>query len=121
MDKNKTKTTRRSRRRSGIRKRVTGLPDRPRLSVFRSNNHIYAQVIDDMAQQTIASASTRDKGLGLSAGTGNADAAKAVGKAIAARAKSAGVSKVIFDRGGFLFHGRIKALADGAREGGLDF
>jgi len=120
MDKNKQKTTRRSRRRTGIRKRVIGMPSRPRLAVFRSNNHIYAQVIDDMAQTTIVSASTRDKDLSLS-GTGNADAAKAVGKAIAEKAKGAGVSKVIFDRGGFLFHGRIKALADGAREGGLEF
>lgn len=121
MNRNKQKTVRRSRRRTGIRKRVTGLPDRPRLAVYRSNNHIYAQVIDDMAQTTLASASTRDKGVSISGGTGNADAAKAVGKAIAEKAKSAGVSKVIFDRGGFLYHGRIKALADGAREGGLEF
>lgn len=120
MDKNKQKTTRRRRRRAGIRKRIIGMPDKPRLSVFRSNNHIYAQVIDDMAQTTIVSASTRDKGLGIS-GTGNADAARAVGKAIAEKARDAGVSKAIFDRGGFLFHGRIKALAEGAREGGLEF
>jgi len=120
MNKNKQKTIRRSRRRTGIRKRITGMPGRPRLAVYRSNNHIYAQVIDDMAQATLVSASTRDKDLGVS-GTGNAEAAKAVGKAIAEKAKGAGVSKVIFDRGGFLFHGRIKALADGAREGGLEF
>jgi len=121
MNKQKHKSVRRSRRITGIRKRVTGMPDRPRLAVFRSNNHIYAQIIDDMAQKTLAAASSRDKGLGISSGTGNAEAAKAVGKALAEKAKGAGVSKVIFDRGGFLYHGRIKAIADGAREGGLEF
>ncbi|MCB9837935.1 MAG: 50S ribosomal protein L18 [Phycisphaeraceae bacterium] len=121
MNKNKLKTTRRNRRRAGIRKRVIGMPDQPRLTVFRSNNHIYAQVIDDMAQSTIASASTRDKGVSISGGAGNVNAARAVGKAIAERARSAGVSKVVFDRGGFLYHGRVRALAEGAREGGLEF
>jgi large subunit ribosomal protein L18 len=93
---------------------------KPRLSVHRSGRHIYAQVIDDKAGKTVASASTLDKDL---KGKANAtrDGAAAVGKAIAERAKKAGVSAVVFDRGGFLFHGRVKALADAAREGGLEF
>ena len=93
---------------------------KPRLSVHRSGKHIYAQVIDDKAGQTLAAASTLDKEL---KGKTNAtkDGAAAVGKAIAERAKKAGVSAVVFDRGGFLFHGRVKALADAAREGGLEF
>jgi large subunit ribosomal protein L18 len=93
---------------------------KPRLSVHRSGRHIYAQVIDDAAGKTVASASTLDKEL---KGKANAtrDGAAAVGKAIAERAKKAGVSAVVFDRGGFLFHGRVKALADAAREGGLEF
>ncbi|MEQ5774844.1 MULTISPECIES: 50S ribosomal protein L18 [Thalassospira] len=106
---------RRKRRvRFAIRQKAAG---RPRLSVHRSNAHIYAQIIDDLAGTTIASASSRengDKG-------GNADAAVLVGKAIAERAVAAGVKTVVFDRGGYLFHGRVKALADAAREGGLDF
>jgi large subunit ribosomal protein L18 len=93
---------------------------RPRLSVHRTSQHIYAQVIDDRERRTVASASSRDKGLGLSKGSDVA-AAEAVGKAIAEAAKKAGVSAVIFDRGGYIYHGRIKALADGAREGGLEF
>jgi len=120
MNKNKQKLTRRTRRRTGIRKRITGLPDRPRLSVYRSNKHTYAQLIDDMSQTTIVAASTCDKGFGEK-GTGNADAAKAVGKSLAEKAKAAGVSEIVFDRGGFRYHGRIRALADGAREGGLTF
>jgi large subunit ribosomal protein L18 len=92
---------------------------KPRLSVHRSGRHIYAQVIDDIAGKTVASASTLDKDLNKGAAT-RAGAA-AVGKAIAERAKKAGVSAVVFDRGGFLFHGRVKALADAAREGGLEF
>lgn len=120
MNKNALKDKRRSRRRTGIRKRVIGGPDRPRLSVFKSLSHIYAQVIDDLDGRTIVSASTRDKGLGLANG-GNMDAAKAVGKALAERAKAAGVERVVFDRGGFRYHGRIRALADAAREGGLEF
>ena len=120
MNKNSNKQVRRSRRRISIRKRIEGTPSRPRLSVYKSLNHIYAQVIDDLAGHTLASASTREKSLGGKA-TGNADAAKAVGKALAERAKAAGVSDVVFDRGGFRFHGRVKALADAAREGGLSF
>jgi large subunit ribosomal protein L18 len=95
---------------------------RPRLSVFRSSQHIYAQVIDDAHGRTLAAASTLDKGLRESLKTGaDKAAAAAVGKLIAERAKAAGVTTVVFDRGGYLFHGRVKALADAAREGGLDF
>ena len=103
-----------------IRKRVRGLPERPRLAVFRSLKHIYAQVIDDVAGRTLASASTRDKDLGVSYG-GNVEAAKKIGQLIGERAKAAGVAQVVFDRGGNRYHGRIRALADAAREAGLDF
>ena len=108
---------RRRRVRTALKARSSG---KPRLSVHRSGRHIYAQVIDDQAGRTLAAASTLDKDL---KGKTNAtcDGAAAVGKALAERAKAAGVSKVVFDRGGFLFHGRVKALADGAREGGLEF
>jgi len=108
---------RRRRVRSALRARAAG---KPRLSVHRSGRHIYAQVIDDADGKTLASASTLDKDLKVKTGA-NADAAAAVGKALAAKAKKAGVDKVVFDRGGFLFHGRVKALADAAREGGLEF
>jgi len=95
---------------------------RPRLSVYRSGKHIYAQVIDDGQQRTVAAASTRDKELrDQLAKTSTKDAAEAVGKLVAERAKTAGVSTVVFDRGGYLFHGRVKALADAAREAGLEF
>ena len=120
MDKAKHKTVRRTRRHIGIRKRVEGLPTRPRLSVYKSLNHMYAQVIDDLAGKTIASASTRDADLKLD-NTGNSDAAAAVGALLAKRAKAAGISTVAFDRGGFKFHGRVKALADAARKEGLKF
>lgn len=121
MDKQQHKALRRSRRRTGIRKRVAGTPGCPRLAIYRSLNHIYAQVIDDMAGATIASASTRDKAVAVSGGAGNTAAAGAVGTAIAQRAKEAGVSRVIFDRGGFKYHGRVKALAEAARKAGLEF
>lgn len=112
----------RKRRHRRIRNKISGTAERPRLNVFRSLDHIYAQVIDDVAGQTIVSASTVDKGLRTEmAGKPKKEQATMVGKAIAERAKAAGVSKVLFDRGGYLYHGRIKALADGAREGGLDF
>jgi len=94
--------------------------DMPRLSVHRTGRHIYAQIIDDAAGTTVASASTLDKSSKVKSG-GNQDAAVDVGKRVAAAAKKAGVNKVIFDRGGFLYHGRVKALADAAREGGLEF
>jgi large subunit ribosomal protein L18 len=100
-----------------VRKRVVGTPDRPRLAVYRSNRHIYAQVIDDYAGRTVAAASTLSE-----AGEGDPKArAKAVGAVVAARARDAGVTSVAFDRGGFRFHGRVRALAEGAREGGLEF
>jgi large subunit ribosomal protein L18 len=120
MNTQKAKQVRRTRRRRGIRKRIIGTAERPRLSVYRSLNHIYAQVIDDLAGTTIVSASTRDKGVGADT-TGNTEAAAAIGKTLAEKAKAAGVSRVVFDRGGFRYHGRIKALADAAREGGLEF
>jgi large subunit ribosomal protein L18 len=108
---------RRKRRvRFAIRQKAAG---RPRLSVHRSNAHIYAQIIDDVAGTTLVAASTMEKD--LKAKGSNADAAALVGKAIAERAVKAGVKTVVFDRGGYLFHGRVKALADAAREGGLDF
>ena len=108
---------RRRRVRSALRARASG---KPRLSVHRSGRHIYAQVIDDAAGKTIAAASSLDKDLKKDGGA-TRDAAATVGKTLAERAKQAGVSAVIFDRGGFLFHGRVKALADAAREGGLEF
>ena len=109
---------RRRRVRTALRARASG---KPRLSVHRSGKHIYAQLIDDSAGKTIAAASTLDKDLKKAAGSATRDAAASVGKALAERAKKAGVSSVVFDRGGFLFHGRVKALADAAREGGLEF
>ncbi len=120
------KNENRQKRHTRVRKRVNGLPERPRLNVYRSSNNIYAQIIDDQAGHTLASASSLDASLrdagksGKSAG-GNIEAAKAVGALIAERAKTAGLSKVVFDRGGYLYHGRVQALADAARENGLDF
>lgn len=101
-----------------VRKKVNGTAERPRLSVFRSSKAIYCQVIDDLKGHTIAAASSRDSG--VQAGN-KTEQARAVGQLIAEKAKSAGVSTVVFDRGGYLYHGRVKALADGAREGGLMF
>ena len=112
----------RKRRHRRIRTKISGTVSRPRLNVFRSLDHIYAQVIDDVEGKTIVSASTIDKGLRADiSGKTKKEQATLVGKAIAERAKAAGVSTVLFDRGGYLYHGRIKALAEGAREGGLDF
>jgi large subunit ribosomal protein L18 len=115
----------RQKRHTRVRKRVHGTPERPRLNVYRSSNNIYAQVIDDLAGRTLASASSLDETLrgdkaARSTG-GNVDAAKTVGQLVADRAKAAGITKVVFDRGGYLYHGRVKALADAARENGLDF
>lgn len=120
MELKKNKTTRRARRRISIRKKIIGTPERPRLSIYKSLNHIYAQIIDDLAGKTLASASTRDKGTSLEK-TGNSSAAATVGERLATAAKTKGVSKVVFDRNGFKFHGRVKALADAARKGGLQF
>lgn len=114
------KLQRRDRRRKGMRKTLRGTPDRPRLAVFRSPRHIYVQVIDDLAGRTLAAASSNDSEL-RSSGGGNVAAATAVGRAVAERARKAGVNQVVFDRGGYIYHGRVKALADGAREGGLKF
>jgi large subunit ribosomal protein L18 len=118
----KTKDDVRTRIRARIRKKVSGSPARPRLAVFRSQTHIYAQLIDDEAGRTVCAASSLDDSLkkDLKRG-GTVAAAKAVGSLIATRAKEKGIDAVVFDRGGFQYHGRVKALADAAREGGLRF
>jgi large subunit ribosomal protein L18 len=103
-----------------IRRKLKGTEERPRLAVFRSVAHIYAQVIDDRKGHTLVSASSVEKAAGVPSG-GNVAGAKAVGKLIADRAQAKGVKKVVFDRGGYLYHGRVKALADAAREAGLEF
>ena len=122
MKQSKAINLRRWRRKNRVRKNLRGDSERPRLSVFRSNKHMYCQLIDDESGKTLASASTRDKDLAAQVKYGgNCDAAKVIGAAIADRAKSAGVSKVRFDRGLNKFHGRIAELANAAREGGLDF
>lgn len=113
------KLSRRERIKRGIRKHLSGSTERPRLSVYRSNKGIYAQVIDDVTGRTLASASSLSKDFSA---TGNkVDQSKAVGKLVAEKAIAAGVSKVVFDRNGYLYHGRVKSLAEGAREAGLDF
>ena len=109
----------RQRRHTRVRKIVSGSPDRPRLAVYRSNRYIYAQVIDDVTGHTLAAASSQEKDLRSKSLT--VDTASEVGKLVAERAKAAGVSAVVFDRGGYKFHGRVKALADAAREAGLEF
>jgi large subunit ribosomal protein L18 len=109
----------RLRRHRRVRKRVEGTPVRPRLSVFRSASHIYAQVIDDAHGRTLVAASTTEPGVRSNGGS-TVDVAKSVGKTVGARAKAAGISSVVFDRGGFKFHGRVAGLAEGAREAGLE-
>ena len=104
-----------------IRKKLQGTSERPRLNVYRSLNHIYVQVIDDLSGETLVSASTAEGKKPERRSGGNVASAKAVGKAIAERAKAKGVTKVVFDRGGYIYHGRVKALADAAREAGLQF
>ncbi|BAY61899.1 50S ribosomal protein L18 [Calothrix brevissima NIES-22] len=117
-----TRRESKTRRHRRIRGKVQGSPERPRLAVFRSNEHIYAQVIDDTQHHTLVSASTVEPGLKSSLVSGaNRDASVQVGKLIAARSLEKGITKVVFDRGGNLYHGRIQALADAAREAGLDF
>ena len=116
----KDKQEARQRRHRRVRKHVRGTAERPRLAVHRSNKHITAQVIDDVSGRTLAAASSVEKDLRATGG-GNKDAAKNVGRVLGERAKAAGVSKVVFDRGGFLYHGRIAAVAEAAREGGLEF
>lgn len=115
-----TKSERRNRIRRRIRKVSFGTTQRPRLSVFRSNKEIYAQIIDDTTGKTLAAASSRDKALGDVKGT-KSEIAAAVGKALGEKALKAGIETVAFDRGGYRYHGRVKSLADGAREGGLKF
>ena len=102
-----------------VRGKISGTPERPRLNVFRSNTNIYAQIIDDVNGVTLASANTLEKE--FEGSTGNCEAAKKVGAVLAERAKAKGISEVVFDRGGYIFHGRVAALAEGAREGGLEF
>jgi large subunit ribosomal protein L18 len=114
----KTKEQGRLRRHRRVRSKVSGTAARPRLAVYRSNLRIYAQLIDDEAGVTLASASSLDKEI---AGTGRAEQAAKVGKLVAERAKAAGIERVVFDRGGYLYHGRVKTLADAARENGLEF
>lgn len=118
MNAQKLNNVRRKRRKTGIRKSLFGSPTKPRLSVYRSSKHIYAQLVDDFEGKTLASASSMQAKI---ANGGNVDAAKEVGTKIAEAAKSAGIEAVAFDRNGFKYHGRIKALADAAREGGLKF
>ncbi|MHC4991181.1 MAG: 50S ribosomal protein L18 [Planctomycetota bacterium] len=120
MNRNELKNQRRTRRKKGLRKHVIGGPNRPRMTVFRSNKHMYVQVIDDLGGRTVASASTLDKEQRPDNG-GNRDAAAVVGKLVAERAMSAGVKEVVFDRAGYRYHGRVKSLADAAREAGLKF
>lgn len=114
----KTKEHLRKARHARIRKRISGTAERPRLSVFRSLKHISAQLIDDTTGRTLAAASSVEKGLEA---TGNVEGAKIVGRTLAQRAKEQGISSVIFDRGGFRYHGRVASLAEGAREAGLEF
>ncbi|SEG77659.1 50S ribosomal protein L18 [Paenibacillus sp. UNC499MF] len=116
-DKNKARLKRHLR----VRKKIQGTTARPRLNIFRSEKHMYAQIIDDVNGVTVASASTQDKELTEVGNGGNVEAARKVGELIANRAKEKGVSQVVFDRGGYLYHGRVQALAEAAREAGLEF
>ena len=113
------KNAKRQKRHVRVRAKISGTPERPRLNVFRSNANIYAQIIDDVAGVTLVSASTLDKA--VEAGESKSDAARNVGKLLAERAKDKGIETVVFDRGGYIYHGRVQALAEGAREGGLEF
>lgn len=121
MRKEKLKDKRRWRRRNHSRARLKTSADRPRLCIYRSNSHINCQIIDDISGKTLVSAGTRDKAMTDLKYGGNCDAAKAVGEAIAKKAMQAGISKVAFDRGHYKYHGRVAALADAAREAGLNF
>ena len=117
----KDKQTARVRRHFRVRKKVAGTAERPRLAVFRSNKHISAQIIDDRSGRTLAAASSVEKSVRDAGATGNRAAATTVGRLVAERARSAGVTQVVFDRGGFQYHGRVAAVADAAREAGLEF
>jgi large subunit ribosomal protein L18 len=116
----KTREERRYRRHLRVRKKVSGTAERPRMVVFRSIKHIYAQLVDDDRGATLLGVGDGSEGIALE-GTGKVAKAKAAGKLLAAKAKAAGISKVVFDRGGYRYHGRVQAVADGAREGGLEF
>jgi large subunit ribosomal protein L18 len=117
----KDKQTARDRRHHRVRRKVSGSSERPRLAVYRSNKHISAQVIDDRSGRTLAAASSVEKDVRAGGSTGNKATATTVGRLVAERARSAGISQVVFDRGGFLYHGRVAAVADAAREAGLEF
>ena len=119
MVKNIDKNAMRLKRHVRVRGKISGTPECPRLNVFRSNANIYAQIIDDVNGVTLVAANTLEKG--FEGATGNAEAAKKVGAALAERAKAKGIEQVVFDRGGYIFHGRVAALAEGAREAGLKF
>jgi len=122
MNKNKAKAERRNRIRRRIRSTIRGTSDRPRLCVYKSSKHVYAQLVDDLAGHTIASASTRQAEIADEVGDKpRMERAKAVGEQLARNANDKGINKVVFDRSGYKYHGVVKALADGAREGGLDF
>jgi len=108
----------RLRRHKRVRRRISGTPERPRLAVYRSNRHVYAQLVDDVAGRTLVSASSLEPEV-RDGGSGKTEVAKVVGGLVASRAKDAGIERAVFDRGGFLFHGRVAAVAEGAREGGL--
>ena len=113
------KNAQRMKRHTRVRGKISGTPERPRLNVYRSNANIYAQVIDDVNGVTLAAASSNEKDFGMYGG--NVEAAKKVGQLVAERAKAKGIEEVVFDRGGYIYHGRVQALADAAREGGLKF
>ena len=113
------KNAQRMKRHTRVRGKISGTPERPRLNVYRSNANIYAQIIDDVNGVTLASAASNEKDFGIYGG--NVEAAKKVGALIAERAKAKGIEEVVFDRGGYVYHGRVAALAEGAREGGLKF
>lgn len=121
MARTNPKTVAKAKRVRRIRKKISGTSERPRLRVFKSNKHIYAQIIDDVAGRTLVSMSTVDKEYTAAEEKGKTAAAKQVGVVLASRAKAAGISKVTFDRGGSIYHGRVKSLSEGAREGGLEF
>lgn len=121
MAKTNPKVTARQKRIRRIRKHLLGTSDRPRMRVFRSNKHIYVQLIDDIQQTTLVAASTENKDFDASEMKGKCEQAKKVGLIVAEKAKAAGIEEVVFDRGGYLYHGRVKALSEGAREGGLKF
>jgi large subunit ribosomal protein L18 len=121
MARTNPKTIARAKRVQRIRKKVTGTSERPRLCVSKSNKHIYAQIVDDMAGRTLVAMSTMAKDYSPGEEKGKVGAAKKVGELLAAKAKAAGIGKVVFDRGGSVYHGRVKSLSEGAREGGLEF